>query len=63
MLAHAEADIDFPDEDLPEGLNDALRAPLDRLVAEIAEHLDDNRRGERLRDGIRVASDGRSKCR
>lgn len=55
LLAHAEADIDFPDEDLPEGLADTLRPALLDLLGEIERHLDDNRRGERLRDGIRIA--------
>lgn len=55
LLAHQEADIEFPDEDLPPGLSDALKAPLAALKQEIAAHLNDSRRGERLRDGLRVA--------
>jgi tRNA modification GTPase len=54
-LAHLEADIDFPDEDLPEGVAAEVRPQLARLRAEIAAHLADNRRGERLRDGLMVA--------
>lgn len=54
-LAHMEADLDFPDEDLPEGVSDKMLPILDQIIAEIAAHLDDNRRGERLRDGIQVA--------
>jgi tRNA modification GTPase len=54
-LAHLEADIDFPDEDLPGGVAAATRPVLAELRAEIAAHLADNRRGERLRDGIHVA--------
>lgn len=54
-LAHVEADIDFPDEDLPEGVAAAMRPVLSGLAAEIAAHLDDRHRGERLRDGIAVA--------
>ncbi len=53
-LAHLEADIEFPDEDLPEALSPQVLAVRDRLLAEISEHLDDNGRGERLRDGIQV---------
>lgn len=53
-LAHLEAAIDFPDEDLPAGLGDEVRAAILRLEAEIAAHLDD-RRGERLRQGLSIA--------
>ncbi|MFO1079864.1 MAG: tRNA uridine-5-carboxymethylaminomethyl(34) synthesis GTPase MnmE [Reyranellaceae bacterium] len=53
-LAHLEAVIDFPDEDLPEGLDAAVRAAIEGLQAEIANHLAD-RRGERLRDGLAIA--------
>ena len=52
--AHAEAAIDFPEEDLPEGLAEALASRLDALAAEIAACLADGRRGERLRDGYSV---------
>jgi tRNA modification GTPase len=54
-LAHLEADIDFPDEDLPEGIAVMVRPELEALAGEIASHLNDNRRGERLRDGIHIA--------
>lgn len=54
-LAHLEADIDFPEEDLPGGLSDAVRPVVDGLVAELSAHLADQGRGERLRDGISIA--------
>ena len=53
-LAHLEAAIDFPDEDLPEGLADEVRVAIAGLQTEIAAHLAD-RRGERLRDGLSIA--------
>ncbi len=53
-LAHVEADIDFPEEDLPDGIAAAIRPDIDILRQEIARHLADNRRGERLRDGVTV---------
>lgn len=53
-LAHLEAAIDFPDEDLPSGIADEVKAGISRLHAEIAAHLDD-RRGERLREGLHIA--------
>lgn len=54
-LAHLEADIDFPDEDLPGGVSDAVRPVLTGLAAEIAAHLNDGGRGERLREGLHIA--------
>ncbi len=53
-LAHLEAAIDFPDEDLPPGLADEVRTGIERLRSEITAHLDD-RRGERLREGLHIA--------
>ncbi len=53
-LAYLEAAIDFPDEDLPDGLADEVRVAVAGLQAEIAAHLED-RRGERLRDGLSIA--------
>lgn len=55
MLAHLEADIEFPDEDLPEGILPAMLPEIQGLAQNIEGHLSDNRRGERLRDGIRIA--------
>ncbi|HET6223232.1 MAG TPA: tRNA uridine-5-carboxymethylaminomethyl(34) synthesis GTPase MnmE [Dongiaceae bacterium] len=54
-LARLEAHIDFPDEELPTDLVVRTRAEVSRLLPEIAAHLDDNRRGERVRDGLAVA--------
>jgi tRNA modification GTPase len=53
-LAHIEAYIDFPDEDLPPSLAEQAKATLAAVSAEIGHHLRDKRRGERLRDGISV---------
>ena len=53
-LAYLEAAIDFPDEDLPAGLAEEVRAGIVRLRAEIVAHLED-RRGERLRQGLQIA--------
>jgi tRNA modification GTPase len=54
-LAHQEADIEFPEDDMPQGVSVALTGGLKALHAEISAHLDDNRRGEILRDGLRIA--------
>lgn len=53
--AHVEAAIDFPEEGLPETLDAAARAAVERLIGEIDRHLADDRRGEILRDGVSVA--------
>jgi tRNA modification GTPase len=53
--AHVEAAIDFPEEDLPETLDDGARRAVEGLIGEIDGHLADNRRGEILRDGVSVA--------
>ncbi len=55
ILAHLEAAIDFPDEDLPPEIEDRIIGETDRLLSEIEHHLADGHRGERLRDGIDVA--------
>jgi tRNA modification GTPase len=54
-MAYIEAVIDFPDEDIPDSAAMSQRPALRTLEAEIAAHLNDNRRGERLREGIRIA--------
>ena len=55
LLAHLEATIDFPDEDLPPEIECEVVTETTSLVTEIGAHLADHRRGERLRDGISVA--------
>ena len=55
ILAHLEAAIDFPDEDLPPEIEDRILGETEGLVAVIERHLADGHRGERLRDGIDVA--------
>ena len=55
LLAHFEAAIDFPDEDLPSEIEHDVVEQTTALAAEIAAHLADERRGERLRDGIAIA--------
>jgi tRNA modification GTPase len=55
LLARQEAFIEFEDEDLPEGLDDAVASAAAALRAEIEAHLADAGRGERLREGLLVA--------
>ncbi len=54
-LAHLEAEIDFSDEELPEGMAVAVLPVLRELETAIAAHLDDAGRGERLREGAQIA--------
>jgi tRNA modification GTPase len=59
LLAQQEALIDFPDEDLPPEVEVAVREELAALRGEVTAHLDDGRRGERLREGLVFAVTGR----
>ena len=54
-LANLEAAIDFPDEELPADVAARARTPLEALERELAAALADAARGERVRDGYRVA--------
>lgn len=54
-MAHFEAEIDFSDEQLPPQLRLAVIDTVRNLDLEIQAHLQDARRGERLRDGVRLA--------
>ncbi|HEY9537084.1 MAG TPA: tRNA uridine-5-carboxymethylaminomethyl(34) synthesis GTPase MnmE [Kiloniellaceae bacterium] len=54
VLAHAEAAIDFVEEDLPAELEQAALGEAAEVAAEIAAALDDHHRGERLREGLSV---------
>ncbi|MEX0583973.1 MAG: tRNA uridine-5-carboxymethylaminomethyl(34) synthesis GTPase MnmE [Sneathiella sp.] len=58
-LAHLEADIDFPDEDLPGGVAAAVAPKISALKDEITAHLSDGHRGEKIRDGLDVVILGR----
>ena len=55
ILAYVEAELEFPDEDLPVDIIEKIRPKIEELSREIDNHLNDNRRGERLRDGIHIA--------
>ncbi len=54
-LAYIEAIIDFPDEDVPDSETAKAMPAIGNLRIEIQNHLNDNRRGERLRSGLQVA--------
>ncbi|WP_300542659.1 tRNA uridine-5-carboxymethylaminomethyl(34) synthesis GTPase MnmE [Maricaulis sp.] len=55
-MASIEGEIDFPDEeDVPDALSHVAYAPLSRLITSMQAHLDDGRRGERVRTGFSIA--------
>lgn len=53
-LAHAEANLEFPDEDLPDDVPDIAVSTAQSLCSSILEHLQ-NEQGQRLREGLHVA--------
>ncbi|CDG40776.1 MULTISPECIES: tRNA uridine-5-carboxymethylaminomethyl(34) synthesis GTPase MnmE [Asaia] len=57
LLAHQEALIDFPDEDLPEAVELALSRTLNDLRSALKAHLSD-KRGEIVRRGLTVVIAG-----
>lgn len=50
-----EAYIDFPDEDIPSEVLDKVMVVSSELKVAIIKHLNDNRKGELLRSGIKLA--------
>ena len=58
-LAHVEAYIDFSeDEQLEDGILESVSKQLLNLKNNLSSHLDDSRRGERLRNGVKVVIAG-----
>ncbi|MCE3255876.1 MAG: trmE [Rickettsiaceae bacterium] len=55
ITANIEAFIDFPDEDLPQDIIDNLESRISNLISEIKTHLNDNQRGEKIRQGLSLA--------
>lgn len=55
ILAQQEAAIEFEMDDLPTDVAERARETAVALQAEIEAHLDDGRRGERLREGLSIA--------
>ena len=54
-LANVEAKIDFPDEDLPKGMLDKIKIETKKIKIEIKKNLNDQKVGERIRDGFKIA--------
>lgn len=55
LMAYWEAFIDFPEEDIPASALRQAEKQARALRAHIRRHLDDGRRGERLREGFQIA--------
>lgn len=53
-MALVEAEIDFPDEEIPDNLARTAGPVLDQLIADLQAALADARRGERVREGYRI---------
>lgn len=53
-LALVEAEIDFPDEEVPDNLARTAGPVLDRLIDNLRSAIETGRRGERVRDGYRI---------
>ena len=56
--ARVEAALDFVEEDVPTDLLEGVRADLGLLLAQLKNHLDDGRRGEIVRGGLRMVIAG-----
>ena len=55
ILSHIEAKIDFPDEDLPKDILSEIQKTSDQISSEIKKILDDQKVGERIREGFKIA--------
>ncbi len=55
ILSHVEAKIDFPDEDLPDDILKEIKKSLDEVLINIEKILDDQKVGERIREGFKIA--------
>ena len=55
ILADIEAKIDFPEEEIPEKLSEKIRVKCETIKNEIKATLDDNKAGEIIREGFKIA--------
>ena len=55
ILSHIEAKIDFPDEDLPKNIISGIQKISNNVLTEIKKTLNDQKVGERIREGFRIA--------
>ena len=55
ILSYVEAKIDFPDEDLPNNILDEIKNNLNEVIKKIEKILNDQKVGERIREGFKIA--------
>ena len=55
MLSHVEAKIDFPEEDLPNNILDEIKNSSEQVINKIKKILNDQKIGERIREGFKIA--------
>jgi len=55
ILSYVEAKIDFPEEDLPKKIISDAQKMLNNVLFEIKKTLDDQKVGERIREGFKIA--------
>ncbi len=55
ILSHVEAKIDFPDEDLPNNILEEIKKGSNDVLMNIKKILDDQKVGERIREGFKIA--------
>jgi tRNA modification GTPase len=55
ILSHVEAKIDFPDENLPEDILKNIKKISNEVFLNIKKILDDQKVGERIREGFKIA--------
>ncbi len=55
ILSHVEAKIDFPDEDLPNNILNEIKKSSEEVLKNIENILDDQKVGERIREGFKIA--------
>ena len=55
ILSNIEAKIDFPDEDLPKNILNNVKKNSEKIKNEIKKVLDDQKVGERIREGFKIA--------
>ena len=55
ILSHIEAKIDFPDEALPKNIINEIQKTAHGILIEIKKTLNDQKVGERIREGFRIA--------
>lgn len=55
ILSIIEAFIDFPEEEIPNDLENEINLKVKNIIQEIQNNLNDNRIGEKIRDGFHIA--------